>query len=87
MTPFVALVIRSQGNTPKMENQELVYLSRQCSCTPVGFGQGFFLANNNAITMEYDLTPGDIPLFPRLKSALNGRRILMHLTLRMRRKS
>jgi hypothetical protein len=24
-----------------MENQQLVSLSRQCSSTPVGFGQGF----------------------------------------------
>jgi len=79
--------MRSVENAPKMEAQQLVSFSQHCSSTPVGFGQGFFLANNNAITMEYDLTPGDIPLFPRLKSALNGRRILMHLTLRMRRKS
>jgi len=34
----------SQKETPrKMEHQQLVSPSRQCSRTPVGFGQGFLI--------------------------------------------
>ena len=51
-----------------MENQQLVSPSRQCSITPVGFGQGFLSSD---IT---DLAPVDFYLFPRLKSALKGQR-------------
>jgi hypothetical protein len=38
---FVTLGIRSEGNAPKMENQQVVSPSWQCSSTPVRFGQGF----------------------------------------------
>ena len=38
---LVVLEIRSEGNAIKMENQQLVSPSRQCSSTPVGFGHGF----------------------------------------------
>jgi hypothetical protein len=31
----------SDGKAPKMNNQQLVSRSGQCSSTPVGFGQGF----------------------------------------------
>ena len=40
MTSSVALRIQAEGNAPKMENQQLVSPSRQCSSTPAGFGQG-----------------------------------------------
>ena len=74
----VVLGMGSQGNAPKMENQQLVSPSRKCSSTPVGFGQDF-LANNNVTTMEHppyspDLSSAILYLFPRLKSALKGRR-------------
>ena len=35
---FVTFVIRSEGEAP---NQQFVSLSRQCSSTTIGFGQGF----------------------------------------------
>jgi hypothetical protein len=62
----------------KMENQQLVSPSLQCSSTPVGFGEGF-LKKNNVTTLEYptyfpDLAPADFYLLPRMKSALKGRR-------------
>jgi hypothetical protein len=62
----------------KMENQQLVSPSLQCSSTPVNFGQ-VFLKKNNVTTLEYppyfpDLAPADFYLFPRLKSALKERR-------------
>jgi hypothetical protein len=62
-----------------MENQKLVSSSRQCSCTPVGFGQIFFLAMKNLTLLEHnphspDLAAADFYLFPRLKSALKGQR-------------
>jgi hypothetical protein len=61
----------------KMENQQLVSPSRQCSSKPVGFGKTF-LAPNNMTTLEQpsyspDLAPADFYLFPRLKSALKVR--------------
>jgi len=37
---FVALGVRSDGNAPqKIDNQQLISFLRQCSSTPVGFGQ------------------------------------------------
>jgi hypothetical protein len=68
MTAFVALGMRSEGNTRKIENQQLVSSSRKCSSTPVGFGQGFLCSD------IIDLAPADFYLLPRLKSALKGRR-------------
>jgi hypothetical protein len=55
----------------------LVSPSRQCSLTPVGFGQEF-LSKNNATTLEHppyspDLATDNSYLFPRLEVALNGR--------------
>ena len=41
VTPFAALAMRSERTAPKMENQQLILPSRQCSSTPVGFSQGF----------------------------------------------
>jgi len=62
----------------KMENQQLVSPSLQCSSTPVNFGQ-IFIKKNNVTTLEHpprlpDLAPADVYLLPRLKSALKGRR-------------
>jgi hypothetical protein len=36
-----------------MENQQLFSPSRKCSCTPVGFSQGFFLAESNVATLDH----------------------------------
>jgi hypothetical protein len=63
----------------KMENQQLVSLSLQCSSTPVGFGQGFLLGKNYVTTLEHppyptDVAPAGFYPFPRLKSTLKGRR-------------
>jgi hypothetical protein len=60
-----------------MENQELVSLSRQCSSTPVGFGQGFLnkkQSENIGASLTSDLGPAEFYPFRRLKSALKGRR-------------
>ena len=59
-----------------MENQQSVSPSRQCSSTPVGFGQGFPI-NEQSATLEQphyspDLPSADFYLFPRLRSALKG---------------
>jgi len=75
---FVVLGMGSEGNTPKMENRQLVSPSRKCSSTPVSFGQDL-LANNNVTTAEHPPYSPDLPsavfyLLPRLKSALKGRR-------------
>jgi len=61
-----------------MENQHLVSLSWQCSSTPADFVKDF-LAKNNVTTLKYlpyspNLTPDGFYLFPRIKSALKGRR-------------
>jgi len=63
-----------------MENQQLVSPSRQCSSTPIGFGQGFFLTKKNVTKLDYppyspDLDPATFHLFSRLKSAFKGRRL------------
>ena len=45
-----AVGMRSEVNVRKIENQELVSSSLQCTSTPVGFGQGIFkkeLCDNN----------------------------------------
>jgi hypothetical protein len=60
-----------------MENEMLVSFPRQCSSTPVGFGQGI-LAKNNATTLHHppyspDLASADFYLLLYLKSALKGR--------------
>jgi hypothetical protein len=39
MESFVALGMRSDGNARKMEYQQLILPTQQCSGTPVGFGQ------------------------------------------------
>jgi hypothetical protein len=52
--------------------------SRQCSSTPVGFGQGFLIKGecDDIGTSPYPpgLAPSDFYLFPRPKSVLKGRR-------------
>jgi len=75
---FVVLGMGSQGNAPKMENQQFISPSRKCSSTRVGFGQDFLVSNNVARAEHTPYSP-DLPsavfyLFPRLKSALKGRR-------------
>jgi hypothetical protein len=61
-----------------MENQKLVSTSRQCSSTPVGFGQGFLSKeqcdNTGAPPYSPDLAAADFYLFPGMKSALKGGR-------------
>jgi hypothetical protein len=56
----------------------LVSASRQCSSTPVGFDQGFLSKEQRDNTVvsptAHDLASADFYLFPRLKSALKGRR-------------
>ena len=54
------------------------FTSRQCSSTPVGFGQGFLSKEQCVTTLEHPpysrvLAAADFNLFPLLKSALNGR--------------
>jgi hypothetical protein len=62
-----------------MENQQLDSPSRQCSSTPVGFGQGFLSKeqrdNTAASPYSPDLATADLYLFPGLKSALEGQRL------------
>jgi hypothetical protein len=63
--------------TIKMENQYLVSTSRQCSSTPVGFGQGFLnkkQCENTGASPTPDMGPAEFYLFRRLKSALKRRR-------------
>ena len=58
-----------------MENQQLVSPSRQCSSSPVGFGQGFLSNEQCDNTAAYpDQAPADCYVFPLLKSVLKGRR-------------
>jgi len=58
-----------------MENHQLVSPSRQCSSTPVGFGQGLLSKEKcDNIAAFPELAPADIYLFPLLKSVLKGRR-------------
>jgi len=67
-----------------MKNKQFIYLyyqwgeggspSRQCSSTPVSFGQGF-LGNEYMTTLDHppyapDLAPADFCLFPPVKLAL-----------------
>jgi len=58
----------------------LVSPSRQCSSTPVGFGQGFLTKekeqcdNNPASPYSPDVAPADFYLFAPLKSALKWHR-------------
>jgi len=68
-----------------MDSQQLVSPSRQCSSTQVGFVKDF-LATNNFTTLEHspyspDLVPPNIYPFPRLKSALKGRRCCDHTNI------
>jgi hypothetical protein len=65
-----------------MEGQQLVSPSRQCSSTQVGFVKDF-LAKDNLITLEHspyspDLAQPNLYPFPRLESALKGRRCCDH---------
>jgi len=58
-----------------MENQQLVSPSRQCSSTPVGFGQGFLSkeqSGNIAASPPYfrKPAPADFYLLPRITSVL-----------------
>jgi hypothetical protein len=67
-----------QKKTPrKIENQQLVSPSRQCSSTPVSFGHGFLSKEqcDNIDIPPYspDLAPADFHLLPLLKSASKGR--------------
>jgi len=61
-----------------MENQRLVSTSLQCSSTPFGFEQDFLSkeqCDNTVVSpTPPDLAPTNFCLFPRLKSALKGRR-------------
>jgi hypothetical protein len=61
-----------------MENQQVVSLSRLCSSTPDGFGQGFLVKEQcddiGASPYSPELAPADFYLFPRMKSVLKGRR-------------
>jgi hypothetical protein len=54
-------------HSEKIETQQFVSLSRQCSSTQVGFGQGF-LSKNNVTTLEHppyspDLAEADFYVF------------------------
>ena len=44
----------------KIENQQFVSPSRQCSSTPVGFGQAF-LSKEQVTTQEYPPLSPDLP--------------------------
>jgi hypothetical protein len=44
--------MREKGNIQKMENQQLISLSRQFASMPVGFGQRF-LTKNSVTTLEH----------------------------------
>jgi len=56
-----------------MRNQQLVYASRKCSSTPVGFGQGF-LSKEQCDNTGTSPILSDFYLFCRLKSGLEGQR-------------
>jgi hypothetical protein len=60
-----------------MQNQQLIAPSRQCSSTPVDFGQRFLTKeqcdNTGASPILPDLAAADLYLFARLKSAVKGR--------------
>jgi hypothetical protein len=78
LTSFIALGMRSKEKHPEEWRTNFVSSSRQCSSTPVDFGQGFILGNNNVETLvrlpySPDVALADFYLFPRLKSALTGR--------------
>jgi len=77
LTSFIALQMRSESNTLQ-SGETSVYFSRQCSSTPVGFGQGF-------LNKEQRYNSGSSPLlswpvssccylFPPLRSALQWQR-------------
>jgi hypothetical protein len=59
----------------KSGNQELVSHSRQCSSTPLGFGEVYLSKKqrDNAGDSSYfpDLAPADFYVFPQPKSGLN----------------
>jgi hypothetical protein len=54
--------MRSEGNEPKMEKQQLVSPSRQCSSTPDGYGQGF-------LNKEQCHNTGNSIIFPLIDSS------------------
>jgi len=68
LTSFIALGKWSEGNAPKMENGQLVFPSRKCSSTLVGFGQGFLSKEQcditGAIPYSSDLAAVDFYLLP-----------------------
>ena len=50
------LMVAVRKETPrKIENQQLVSPSRQCSCTPVGFGYGFLSKEQYDNTRAYTI--------------------------------
>ena len=54
MRVIVAFAMRwERRKLQKMENQQLLSLSRQCSSTPVGFDKGFLTKNNNVTTLQH----------------------------------
>jgi hypothetical protein len=59
----------------KMENQQSITISRQCSSTPVGFDQGFIGEEqcDNIWSMRHNLVPSDLCPFARLKSEFKER--------------
>jgi hypothetical protein len=52
-----------------VENPQLVSLPRQCSSTPVGFGQLSIIHCDNTVASPYspDLATAELYLFPGLK--------------------
>jgi hypothetical protein len=68
--------MRSEENTPKMRDQQLVCPLRLCSSTPVRFGQGFLSKEQRetigASPHSTDLTSSDFCQFSQLKPALKG---------------
>jgi hypothetical protein len=77
LTSFVDVGTRSARNAPKNREPTVRFPSRQCSSTPLAFGQGFLSKeqsdNNAAPPYSPDLAPADFYLFRRLKSALKRR--------------
>ena len=80
----------------KMENQDLVSPSRQCSSTTFSFSQRFLKneqCDNTGVSPTPDVAPAYFHLLPRLKSALQGRRfcdatdIIRNATEEMKRTS
>jgi len=74
-----------------MENQQLFLLNDDTAARRSVLVKAF-LTKNNVTALEHplycpDLGPADFYLFPRLKSALKGRRFCGGADIKMRRKS